>query len=475
MSMKIKKLSLYIIMLIIWVGVVNNILAKEVNSGGEMHEVQFLDQKPYIDAKGRIMVPIQFLKEAFQGKIEWSHTSRQAKIIFQEEIIYLTVGSNEAVKSIDGNKKNYDMGTQAVLNEGRVFVPLRFFSQTMGYEVVWHEKERVVVIDKKWIIDLSNKASVADAQLKNEKGIQIKYLFSPQGVFVVGETVMATIILQNKSNDTKEVGVRLSYKGPTEEKYELPAQQFIVPLNETVQQEISWTIPKNIISGNYEASVELWDRPIEQADKLLLGKKTSTENFMIYHHIDEFEDFDTKLWKSTNHTLGRTDLKSKNVSVEGGKLRIHMPAGTFEGGEVQSKELLGFGTYEIRMKLPHVPSSITGFFLYRAPDLYHEIDIEVYNEKQGEFFLTTYAQGEKKNLYEGKVPFDLTDGYHNYKIEYYPEGIRFYIDDRLIKAWTNGFTKEKMYLLVNVWYPSWLKGIHAKEQGSYLEIDWIRY
>ncbi|MDF2614524.1 MAG: hypothetical protein K0S71_2310 [Clostridia bacterium] len=340
---------------------------------------------------------------------------------------------------------------------GQIMVLIRFISGELQAKAEW------------------DTSAVLAADTKNEKALEIRYLFPPQGTFMVGESIPADMILQNNSSNKKEVWIKLSYKGPSGEEYELPAQNFTVLSNEMAKKEIDWMIPENIISGSYQVSAEVWDRQVEESEAVLLDKKTSSERFMIYHHMDEFENFNPELWKKTNHTLGRTVLNSKNVSVQDGKLHIHMPADVLEGGEVQSKELLGFGVYEIRMKLPTVPSSITGFFLYRSPDLHHEIDIEVYNEKKGKIFLTTYADGKKKNLYEGKVPFDLTEGYHNYKIEYYPERVAFYIDNFFITAWRKGFTKEKMYLIVNSWYPGWLKNIPAKETDSYLQIDWIRY
>lgn len=62
---------------------------------------------------------------------------------------------------------------------------------------------------------------------------------------------------------------------------------------------------------------------------------------------------------------------------------IKLPSGTTDGGEIQTKDELGFGSYEAKLKLPDAPSSITGFFLYKEPDYYHEIDIEIFNFKCG--------------------------------------------------------------------------------------------
>jgi hypothetical protein len=309
----------------------------------------------------------------------------------------------------------------------------------------------------------------------DENNEQVKDFSPPQGTFFVKESLCTSITLQNPSSNKMDVWISISYIGPTHEKYELPNERITLLPYQTSHHEISWVVPKDIVSGRYKIYLEVWDKSPQQPDAHSLEKKEALESLMIYHHLDEFDSFNTNMWRKTNHILERTSLCSNNVSVSDGKLRIHMPANVFEGGEFQSKEPLGFGAYEIRMKLPVVPSSITGFFLYHSPVMYHEIDIELYNQKNGDFFLTTYASGEKKNLHSDKTPFDLTAQFHNYRIEYAPDRVAFYIDDIFIKAWESGFTKEQMYLVVNSWYPHWLEGIAAKENNSYLEIDWIRY
>jgi beta-glucanase (GH16 family) len=94
--------------------------------------------------------------------------------------------------------------------------------------------------------------------------------------------------------------------------------------------------------------------------------------------------------------LGRTSFSPANATAKDGILTFKIPGNTFESSELQSVNFMGYGSYEIRMKIPDAPGSITGFFMYKAPDYYHEIDIEIYNQKSGDYFLTTYADGDKR-------------------------------------------------------------------------------
>ena len=92
---------------------------------------------------------------------------------------------------------------------------------------------------------------------------------------------------------------------------------------------------------------------------------------------------------------------------------MKLPARSLEGGEIRSNALYGYGTYSARMRLPHAPSSITGFFLYELPDYASEIDVEIYNDSWRRMaFYSTYAGGAQTHTEVKSLPFDPTDGFH---------------------------------------------------------------
>ena len=167
-------------------------------------------------------------------------------------------------------------------------------------------------------------------------------------------------------------------------------------------------------------------------------------------------------------------VENSNVGTSNDKLTIKLPARTLTGEEIQSIDMVHYGSYEISMMLPDSPSSITGFFLYKAPDFHHEIDIEVFNSKEGKVLLTSYSKGKKRSEAILPLNFNPTSSFNRYRIDYYPDKLSFYINDFLIQTWSNGFSKEPMHLMVNAWYPVWLEGI-APSQDKYLIVDWIRY
>ena len=189
---------------------------------------------------------------------------------------------------------------------------------------------------------------------------------------------------------------------------------------------------------------------------------------------DDFDIFNGGKWIKSDYALGRDRFDPRNVSVGNGKLRLKVPAGTLNGAEIESRETYGYGTFVARMKTPMAPSSITGFYLYRSPDFQAEIDIEAYNDGTGAVDYVTYADGEKTHLESKKLPFDPRKGFHTYRIDYYPNVVRFYVDGSLVQRYKTGLPEGSMKLLVNTWFPEWLPGI-VPLSDRYTVVDWIRY
>ncbi len=189
---------------------------------------------------------------------------------------------------------------------------------------------------------------------------------------------------------------------------------------------------------------------------------------------DEFTAFDPARWSEGDHMLGRSYLNPANVDVDGQNLRIKLPARSLEGGEIYTKDLLGYGSYSARMRLPNAPSSITGFFLYKAPDYESEIDIEVFNDSTRRIMFTTYAGGRQTHTETARLPFDPTTGFHEYRFDYTQGAVTFYADGVGMRTWDTGIPQTSMHLMVNSWFPRWLEGKRPKKT-AYTYVDRISY
>lgn len=303
--------------------------------------------------------------------------------------------------------------------------------------------------------------------------LMIKQFKPPQGVYFSHEQLDTGLTILNTGHKEKEVWIGLSFQDKQSIWHDVPAELVVLVPGEPVTHNMKWKVPQNILSGNYKVVLAVWDKsPSQSAKRLAHGELENS--LIIYRKQECFNVFNETIWSKSNINLGRGSLRCKNVLIQNGILNIHIPPNSFDGGEFYMKNMQSYGAYEIRMKLPDAPSSITGFFLYKAPDYFHEIDIEIYNQSDGAYWLTTYAEGKKTNLFIGKFSFDPTEDFHNYRIEYSPAKLEFYVDNMLIKRWTDGYPKEPMHLMVNCWYPEWLDSKVVKS-SQYLNVDWVRY
>jgi beta-glucanase (GH16 family) len=189
---------------------------------------------------------------------------------------------------------------------------------------------------------------------------------------------------------------------------------------------------------------------------------------------DDFDAFNSNRWLKSDHVIGRTDFDPDNAVVNNGQLRLRIPGGTTDGAEIESRNYYGYGIYRARIRTADAPTSLTGFFLYRSPDLYAEIDVEIYNDGMGDVDFVTYANGQRTHHAAQRFAFDPSADFHTYRFDYTAESLEFYVDGDLVQTWTDGIPDASMKLLVNTWFPTWLAG-EAPETQRATRVDWISY
>jgi len=94
---------------------------------------------------GRTLVPVRVIFEQFDAKVYWNDTLKQVTVASESKTVILTINSNTAVV----NSRRHVLDTAPVIKDGRTLVPVRFISETLGYEVKWEEKTRSVKINEK--------------------------------------------------------------------------------------------------------------------------------------------------------------------------------------------------------------------------------------------------------------------------------------------------------------------------------------
>lgn len=173
---------------------------------------------------------------------------------------------------------------------------------------------------------------------------------------------------------------------------------------------------------------------------------------------DPFDALDAGRWSVGDHRLGRSALDPRNIAVAGGALELRHPAGTLDGAEVRTTAHHRTGIYRARIRAASAPSSLTGFFLYAAPDYASEVDVEILNDPSGTVLLSTYAAGRQTHTETRSLGFDPTAAFHTYEIELDRKAVTFRVDGVALRMWKNGVPTAPMALYLNSWFPAWLAG-----------------
>lgn len=111
-----------------------------------------LDVPPQI-IRGRTVVPLRFIAEAFKAKVDYDSKSRTIYIVFGEIEIVLEIDNVEATMLVpfEGQKviKIVVLDTPPFIQNGRTLVPVRFIAEAFGARVDWDSKQQKITISLK--------------------------------------------------------------------------------------------------------------------------------------------------------------------------------------------------------------------------------------------------------------------------------------------------------------------------------------
>lgn len=191
-----------------------------------------------------------------------------------------------------------------------------------------------------------------------------------------------------------------------------------------------------------------------------------------------FEDaFDSPLdpavWQVGTHALGKGRFQPENVEVSGGRLLLHTPAGTWDGGEVRTRQLHARGTFTARLRCGVPGGALCAFFLYQTGvgDRADEIDIEILPGGR-EVMFTTWVRGRQTNHARWALPagFDPA-AFHEYTIVHASNATEFWVDGVRRARFTKQLPKQSMNLFLSAWWPTWLNG---ESTGGRMEVEEVR-
>lgn len=156
-----------------------------VVNGKEVHP----DVPPLV-IEGRTLVPFRAVAEALGVSVSWEQMSRKVVVSTPRGFLLLTVDNRTA--TLKGKPVTLDVPAKLV--QGRVLVPLRFVSETLGADVKWDPKTTTITVTTK-----SDEAPAADPAIPASA-------FAAQVEKVVnGDTI--AVLVNGKQETVRLIGV----------------------------------------------------------------------------------------------------------------------------------------------------------------------------------------------------------------------------------------------------------------------------
>ncbi len=111
------------------------------------------DMGKIVEQDDRTFVPLRFVMENLGCQVTYDDEMKAAYITQGEFLYIFQVDNNLLFKlnNISGEQISIKMDTTVFLNdaEGRMYIPIRFLAEAIGYEVGWNEATQTVTLNSK--------------------------------------------------------------------------------------------------------------------------------------------------------------------------------------------------------------------------------------------------------------------------------------------------------------------------------------
>lgn len=126
--------------------------------------IEFTDAYPTV-RDNRTMIPIRAFMEAAGAEVDYADRTVYLTLEDGSEISFV-IGETTAQVTRGGETRTIVMDTKTFIEDNRSYVPLRFFSEALGYDVYWDADSRTAVV-----IDSDALIAAADARFTYLNGI----------------------------------------------------------------------------------------------------------------------------------------------------------------------------------------------------------------------------------------------------------------------------------------------------------------
>lgn len=149
------------------------------------------DTKLYIDGKevktdvspeivnNRVMVPVRSIFEELGADVTWIGSRKQVIVKSISTRIVLNVDKTKAYV----DDKAFELDVAPMIINGRTVIPVRFVSETLGYDVIWDSKTNSVHINKPVVVEkepLIQKITITEQSESSKVVVSVKDMKRPK-------------------------------------------------------------------------------------------------------------------------------------------------------------------------------------------------------------------------------------------------------------------------------------------------------
>lgn len=217
---------------------------------------------------------------------------------------------------------------------------------------------------------------------------------------------------------------------------------------------------------------------------------TTPEHFELLWR-DDFDSFDTTRWAKATHTFPENlaRFSADNARVEGGLLKLRVTNvqngdKPYSAAEVYTLQDFTFGRFEGRIKFCAGSGLVSSLFTYKqnVEESWQEIDIEHLGNLPTSIQYNLIYGSLNDRKYQPKVvtfQWSPTLEFHDYAIEWKPDGITFYVDGQQTHHDVQVTLQDAAKLHMNVWptdnaITSFAGPLDASAIPCEAQYDWVQ-
>ena len=205
--------------------------------------------------------------------------------------------------------------------------------------------------------------------------------------------------------------------------------------------------------------------------------------------FEDFKRLDERRWYVSdgwangdwqNCSWSRRNLKLRDGILQLSLTRSPNPVRQYRCAEIRTHAVLGYGTFEARVRLARGSGLNTAMFTYSGRPLtgiHDEIDFEGLGRNPASVQINHWRAGKPASVVNAAVGADGSATFHDYAFEWSPNRIRWFIDGRLVHQATRDIPSTPGQLIFSLWSSGkskqdWLGAFTAPLPAT-AEIDWV--